>query len=103
MTEDKNLKRLTLKLKKQFGNHLKKIILFGSRARGDYTPESDYDFIFLFDKVSLKDKQIIDNICAEMLLDYGAVITDFTLSEQDLEEMKYEPLIMNVRKEGVLL
>ncbi|MCB0226825.1 MAG: nucleotidyltransferase domain-containing protein [Anaerolineae bacterium] len=27
----------------QLGSHLKQVILFGSRARGDFTPDSDYD------------------------------------------------------------
>jgi len=31
----------------QFGYHLDKIILFGSRARGDAKPDSDWDFLVL--------------------------------------------------------
>ena len=32
-------------LKKLYGEQLDKIVLFGSQARGDATPESDIDFV----------------------------------------------------------
>jgi uncharacterized protein len=36
-------------LKKQ-GFNAVKIILFGSRARGDFVPDSDWDFLVVVDK-----------------------------------------------------
>jgi predicted nucleotidyltransferase len=40
-------------VKKKLRNNLKKIILFGSHARGDYKDGSDYDILVIVDK---KDK-----------------------------------------------
>ena len=90
-------------LKKVFGKRLKKAILFGSRACGDNTDESDYDFCLIFDQVTPKVKSILDNLSVEMLLKYGMVITDFAFTKRDLERKRFNPLIMNIQKEGILL
>lgn len=34
-------------IQKIYGLHLKSVILYGSYARGDYTPESDVDIMIL--------------------------------------------------------
>lgn len=36
-------------IKKIYGLHLKSVILYGSYARGDYTPDSDVDIMLLVD------------------------------------------------------
>ena len=36
-------------LQKIYGSHLKSVILYGSYARGDYTPDSDIDIMLLVD------------------------------------------------------
>ena len=38
-----------LEIKKIYGTHLRKIILYGSYARGDYRPDSDVDIMILLD------------------------------------------------------
>ena len=42
-------------VKRIYGSHLKRVILYGSYARGDYTPDSDVDIMLLVD---LSDKEI---------------------------------------------
>lgn len=46
-------------IQKIYGLHLKSVILYGSYARGDYTPESDVDIMILVD---LPDDEI--SMCA---------------------------------------
>ena len=36
-------------IQKIYGAHLKSVILYGSYARGDYTPDSDIDIMILVD------------------------------------------------------
>lgn len=36
-------------IKKIYGTHLRKVILFGSYARGDFRPDSDIDIMILLD------------------------------------------------------
>lgn len=101
--KDRTLELFLNKAKSTFENHLKKILLFGSRARGDYDKESDYDFILIFDKVTPEIEEKLEELTVEMLLEYGMVISDFAFTEGDLERKKYEPFIMNAKKEGVML
>jgi predicted nucleotidyltransferase len=47
---DPVLKRLRAALDEMYGDRIARVVLFGSRARGDASPDSDYDIaIFLKD------------------------------------------------------
>ena len=52
LEEDPILTHFSEQAYKQLSPHLKKIILFGSRARGDHNSESDYDCLIILDEVS---------------------------------------------------
>ena len=88
-------------IKGQLGRRVKKIILFGSRARRDGGEESDYDFLLILDEVTSEVERSIEAVCGMLLCDHAAVVSAFALSEADLERMKFEPFIMNVRRDGV--
>lgn len=91
-------------LKLHFPAQLKSIVLFGSRARNDYSIESDYDFIAVFNaRITAEMKDIIRNFVIDNLLENGVVLNIVALSNDELEEMRFEPFIMNAFKEGVLL
>lgn len=81
----------------------KKIILFGSRARGDYTEDSDYDFILVFDAVTKELKERLHEIKADMLLKYDMVITAIPYTNEDVEKRRRQPFLLNVEKEGAVL
>ena len=90
-------------IKEQFGSHLQKIILFGSKARADATPESDYDFLFIFDEVNKEIKDFVEDLASEALFEHGALFSVFLLSQKQFEQMRFEPFIINAQREGVLL
>lgn len=82
---------------------LKEIILFGSMARGDDTEGSDYDILIIVDKVTKAIKEVIDSVAGETLYKYDKVITPFIISEERYKKEKFNPLLMNVKKEGIKL
>jgi uncharacterized protein len=43
LTDDPKLVRIAVALREAFGTRLVSALLFGSRARGDHRPDSDYD------------------------------------------------------------
>jgi len=85
-----------------FKDRIKFIYLFGSRARDDWKPDSDYDILIVVDR---KDREIVDRFydaVMEVLLNTGALISlkVFPLSEfYRLKSLK-TPFITNVLKEG---
>ena len=98
---DPIIKQLSETLKKELGENIKDIILFGSRARGDYYSESDYDVIVLVDRESKELKDKIFNLSCEIGWQYNVIIMVFVHKKSYYEDKKYEPLFMNIRKEGV--
>ena len=85
----------------KLGHRLRQVVLFGSRARGDATDESDYDLLVVMDKVDSTVTNQIDEIVGQALLEYGAVLSAFPIAENDRARRKYSPLLINVAREGV--
>jgi len=91
------------KLRERLGDHLKQIVLFGSRARGDYQPDSDYDLLVIVDEVTSKINEAIDDIAGEFLYEYSTLFPVIAVSEKRFASERFNPLYMNIRKEGVPL
>ncbi len=90
-------------LKELYGQRLKKVILFGSWARGDATKDSDIDLLIVLDGETLPGREIDRMIEAitETNLKYNILISVIPVSELNYQQVQ-SPLMMNVRKEGVL-
>jgi len=98
---DPIIKEFTEKVKKLPG--VRKAILYGSRARGDFQEWSDYDILVI---VSEKNKGIerrIDKIAWDINYRKLVSIVPIVCAESKFREDKYEPLYMNVRREGIAL
>ncbi len=101
--DDRILNEFVEVVSQKFGNHLKNIILFGSRARGDNNADSDYDCLLIFDKVSREFTNVIDEVAGDFLYRYNVVFSAFPVSEASYEKQQYNPLYMNVRNDGISL
>ena len=95
--------------KKILGSRLKKIILYGSYARGDYHEGSDVDIMILTD---LADEEIVKYRKEIIYLAYDLEANhdfDITLSPllKNIDKFNYwleaMPFYSNVQKEGVIL
>lgn len=88
---------------RRLGGHLRQVLLFGSRARGDATAESDYDLLVVVDQVDSDVTQGIDAIAGQALLEHGAVVSAFPIAEDERARRKYSPMLLNVAREGVAI
>lgn len=89
------------KAKERLKEHLKKIFLFGSRARGNYWEWSDYDFAVIVDNRTNEIEDIIDDVSGELFFNYNKLIGPIVWNEIEWEENKKYPIGINILKEGI--
>ncbi len=80
------------------------IILFGSRARGDYGSDSDWDFLILLKSpMTWEVEELIRNRIYDIELETEEVIT--SIIEQKSEWKKYEKALIykNIEEQGKLV
>lgn len=81
------------------------IILYGSRARGDWRPDSDWDVLILLDKPRL-DGSDYDDVAYPLRSlgwDYDAVINPVLYTKNDWEANRFTPFYKNVTSDGIRL
>jgi predicted nucleotidyltransferase len=71
------LKRFRAAVTEIYGDRVERVVLYGSRARGDNKPDSDYDIaVFIKDSGSFYDESgRLAAITTDILEDTGAVIS----------------------------
>ena len=82
------------------------LILYGSRARGDAEPDSDFDLLVLASgEVTLEREDIFRRCLFSIEIDTGYVFTVFLCSKIDWNAPLYRamPFCQNVEKDGVIL
>ncbi len=85
---------------------LYKLILFGSRARGDAGTYSDMDVVVILDDPSREqDFDYVSDCAWEAGFEYGIVIVPVTFTRNEWEHSpeRYSLLAKAVEREGVLL
>lgn len=100
-------KDIVTEIPKALSNDCRKIILFGSCARGDYRDESDVDVAILIycDREQVgKYDSAVDNI-AMYIGDKTGVVVNFVLLPYEEYEAKksWYPFFMNIENEGIVL
>jgi len=99
--DDPVLSRFRAALAEAYGNRLERAVLFGSRARGDSQPDSDYDIaVFIHDPGKWLDEVMrLADLGTDILIDTGAVISAKPFRAGAYNEVL--PLMDSVRREGV--
>ncbi|MEG1458668.1 MAG: nucleotidyltransferase domain-containing protein [Acetivibrio sp.] len=94
-------------VQKIYGSHLKKVILYGSFARGDNNENSDIDIMILVD---LSEEEIknysekLSEVTFDMNLDNDIMIMPIVKNEIHFEYwLEVYPFYINIKNEGVSL
>jgi len=90
-------------LQQRLGSHLRQILLFGSRARGDAQDGSDYDMLVVVDHRTLELRAIILEVESQLMERYGALVATVLRSESEWQQLQGFPLAHNITREGVQL
>lgn len=89
------------------GKDIRKIILYGSCSRGDFSDDSDIDIALLVscDRMEInKYNDILAEAATKLAAKYLAIVNFVCLPEKEFEERKnWYPYFKNIDKEGELL
>jgi uncharacterized protein len=99
--DDPVLIRFRQALTGAYGSKLERVVLFGSRARGDARPDSDYDIaVFIHEPESFGDESgRLAEIETDILLDTGAVINTLPFRAGAYNDRT--GLMLELRREGI--
>jgi uncharacterized protein len=99
---EKVLTALRSRMEEIYGERLVRMVLYGSRARGDAEPGSDIDVLIVLAGTVDPGEEIsrTGGVIAELSLQFGEVISCVFMEE---ERFMYRggPFLRNVRKEGI--
>jgi len=85
-----------------YGPRLKKVILYGSCARGQATDDSDIDVAVVLAGMVDPCKEIdrMADIFTDLNLEHNVLIAVYPVSESDFNKIE-SPFLMNIRREGI--
>jgi predicted nucleotidyltransferase len=90
-------------LQKHFAKQVKRVALFGSKARGDSRRDSDIDVLVILRN---EDRQLRREIliqAARLSLEYDVYISPRVMGEERWEQMRGFSLYQNVQREAMSL
>jgi uncharacterized protein len=101
---DQILREFREGLKEIYGSRLVRVVLFGSQARDDAEPGSDIDVMLVL-QGEVNPHQEIQRLLpftCSLDLKHDVIISCVYMSEKDFHNQQ-SPLMLNVRREGVLV
>jgi len=99
--ENKAVVELKETLKKKY--RLLDFRIYGSKARGDATPDSDIDIMIELDEFTPAIESAIDDLVFDINLAHDCFISTIIFSKKELEEgpLGESPIYKRIEKEGV--
>jgi predicted nucleotidyltransferase len=99
------LRELKRSLKSFLGDQLVSMVLFGSRARGDYHDQSDMDVAVIVRGLTRRLKgQILDEV-AKLELDHHTPLSVLVFSDEEFNHLKKRErrIALDIEREGIFL
>jgi len=99
---DRTLTALRGRMERVYGDRLVRMVLYGSRARGDAEPGSDIDVLIVLKGTVDPGKEIsrTGGVVTDLSLQFGEVISCVFMDEERFMH-RQGPFLRNVRKEGI--
>jgi predicted nucleotidyltransferase len=83
----------------------KRMVVFGSRARGDANPESDLDFFIEVSDLDAQLRRQIQTAAWEVSLETGVMISTFIASSDAINHslLAANPLLKSIEMDGIVI
>lgn len=98
-------KTALMELKDSIGQKYNLVIfkLFGSKVRGDFDSESDFDVLIVLERLDWKTEKEIFELCFEVGLKYDLLFSPIVYAKDEYESRlnKITPFYISTEKEGV--
>ena len=96
------LRWATRRLREIYGPRLKRLVLFGSRARGDARPDSDVDLLLVLEGPAgaYKEAKRSSRVATWAAAYRDTALSFVHMSEEDFSDDR-RPLVQSVKKEGI--
>lgn len=88
-------------LLKEFPNRISKLILFGSKARGDSNPNSDLDLLVVLNKNGKQTTKEIVMLTHQPIAKFMVDISPIVVEEKFFKN--WSPLLEHIKKDGITL
>jgi predicted nucleotidyltransferase len=100
---DPVLARFRAALNALYGSQVERVVLFGSRARGDARPDSDYDVAVFLSNMSDRFAELyrLADLSTDILGDTGEFVHAMPYRSDAYDERT--PLMREIRREGIEL
>ncbi|MBI5298687.1 MAG: nucleotidyltransferase domain-containing protein [Deltaproteobacteria bacterium] len=104
-SENRQMERFVLGLKKMLGSNFVRAVLFGSRARNAGNEDSDVDVLVVIRKTSMEIKHKIWDLANDIFLETEIDISPLVMTEERMETLlKRERLLAKtITEEGIAL
>lgn len=102
--EEQAINELKEYLHNSLGDNVYKIILYGSKARGDYNESSDIDLLIVVNNLNLSVSKIINTIAYDIELKYDLLISTHVQSVEHFNIQVNNSInlfMKNIIREGV--
>jgi predicted nucleotidyltransferase len=85
---------------------IRQYILFGSKARGDASPDSDIDLLIVTGReLEHGERHMISHVLTDINLEYDTLFSFIAVEEKEWNGKLYSflPIHINVEREGILV
>jgi len=88
---------------KDLKERIEEIYLFGSRAREEERPDSDYDLLIVVNQAGREFREKIYEVALDILLETGKLMSLKILSSEEFRKLSElrTPFMENILKEGI--
>ncbi|MHB8647094.1 MAG: nucleotidyltransferase domain-containing protein [Thermomicrobiales bacterium] len=88
-----------------YGGRLKRLVLFGSQARGDAEPGSDIDVLVVLTGPvdNTAERERMGDILYDLMCAHGHIVISCIFMDEERFTRERSPLLLNVRREGVVV